>query len=172
MLPGPPRPLLGQTHPQGPRRSPRLSCLLPRLAKQQALTLGVRGSNRKRGGHSWAGGGGSAVGPYLLQRNALSTGGRARVRVHACVCTRVPLQAQQRGQRMREGAVSGETSFNHSTFSSASSQGDPQEEAQVVLRGAERWGNPEHLQWVPRDQPMVPPHPRDGRNAQIGRAHV
>ena len=82
-----------------------------------------------------------------------------------CMCTRVPLQAQQRGQRMREGAVSGETNFNHSTFSSASSQGDPQEEAQVVLRGAERWGNPEHLQWVPHYQPMVFPHPRDGRNA-------
>ena len=64
--------------------------------------------------------------------------------VCVCVCVwvcvrervRVRLFKPGRDQRMREGAVGGETNFNHSTFSSASSQGDPQEGAQVVLKGS------------------------------------
>ena len=99
---------MGQTHPQGPHRSPRLSCLLPRLAKQQALTLGVHRQQLQTQLPQRGRGRGRSSGSFIYCSRVPSAQGQG---VCVCVCVGVcaracacaPFQARQRPEDERGG---------------------------------------------------------------------
>ena len=144
MLPGPPRSSGGSNTP--PRSPPQPQAFLPPPTLGKTTGINARGASAATANPAAAAGPGAGAQQWvlhLLQQSALSPGAGC---VCVCVCVwvwvcvrervRVRLFKPGRDQRMREGAVGGETNFNHSTFSSATSQGDPQEGAQVVLKGS------------------------------------
>ena len=141
MLPGPPRSSAGSNTP--PRSPPQPQAFLPppTLGKTTGANTRVRQQQLQTQLPQLGRGRGLRSGSFIYCSRVPSAQGQG---VCVCVCVwvcvrervRVRLFKPGRDQRMREGAVGGETNFNHSTFSSASSQGDPQEGAQVVLKGS------------------------------------